>query len=85
MSEAVENRKVHAQQSEQKTWENSHRLVILPHTFGCDDMFMRHEPKTENQQLFYDKLVENIKEGCKIFRVAQIDPSITAEGKIFYE
>ena len=43
MSEAVENRKVHAQQSEQKTWENSHRLVILPHTFGCDDMFMRHD------------------------------------------
>lgn len=90
MSEAVENTKVHAQQSEQKPWEISHGLVIWPNSFGCDDtfmsdMFLRHEPKTENQQLFYDKLVENIKEGCKIFRVAKIDPSITAEGKIFYE
>ena len=59
--------------------------IVKASELSLEDEFLRHNPETENQKVFKERLIQVIKSGISDFRAQKIAPSFDEQGKITYK
>ena len=59
--------------------------IVKASELSLEDEFLRHNPETENQKVFKERLIQVIKSGISDFRAQKIAPSFDAKGNITYK
>ena len=59
--------------------------VVEASKLSLDDVFLKHEPKTENQKIFKQKVINAIKSGLSDFKAQCLDPSVDEDCNIYYK
>ena len=68
-----------------KEWLDKYFPVVQASTLSLNDEILKHEPETENQKDFKERLIEAIKSGLQDFRSPIMDPSLDKYGNIRYK
>lgn len=59
--------------------------VVEASKLSLDDDFLKHEPQTEKQEKFKQRVIDAIKSGLSDFKAQCLDPSVDEEGNIYYK
>ena len=59
--------------------------VVEASELSLDDDFLKHEPQTEEQEIFKQRVKDAIKSGLSDFMAPNLDPSVDKEGNIYYK
>ncbi|MBP3284928.1 MAG: hypothetical protein J6M02_05465 [Clostridia bacterium] len=63
-----------------KITEDGMFVLIEASKLSQEDAFMKHKPRTEEEEIFKERLVSAIRRGVKDFYRPRIDPSFTKDG-----
>ncbi len=68
-----------------KEWLDKYFPVVQASELSLDDEILKHEPETERQKDFKERMIKAIKSGLQDFRAPIMDPSLDEDGNICYE
>lgn len=58
--------------------------IVKASTLSLEDDLLKHQPESEKQREFKERLIKAIKSGLSDFRAQRMDPSIDENGEIYY-